>query len=52
MRPVTCFEYDQVVATLSGPACILVYDGDYDSAVIWPNGQAIRADKYVVEEIS
>jgi hypothetical protein len=43
MKPITRFEYDVFCATLSGPAGILVADGDYDKAVVWPNGVAINA---------
>jgi hypothetical protein len=46
MKAITMFEYDAFCKTLSGPACILVHDGDYDRAVVWPTGRAVPDWEY------
>ena len=35
MKPIAYDEYE-IVDDFDGIACILVHDGDYDRAVVWP----------------
>ena len=46
MKKITMFEYDQFYKSLSGPACILIHDGDYDRGIVWPNGYSVNADRF------
>lgn len=43
---VTWDEYDFFVATIKGPCVIKIHDGDYDYAIIWPDGFSVDAMKY------
>ena len=45
MKPIKSWEYDAFVASLSGPACCLIHDGDYDRAIVQLDGTAVNADK-------
>jgi len=39
-------EYDKFCKTLSGPCCVRIWNGDYDFAIIWPDGLAVNIDRY------
>ncbi len=40
------FEYDTFISTIKGPCCIKVWDGDYDYAIVFPDGLSVNAERY------
>lgn len=40
MKPIAYSEFNDLIRELVGPACCLIYDGDYDRAVVFPSGHS------------